>query len=427
MEYIAIVFLLMGSAFFSGTEIAYTSLNKLRMKEESGNLRGAEKMMHYIYNHFDHALSTILIGNNLVNIAATSIGTVLAVNLAASMEGAITDDLASTITTVVMTVLILIFGEITPKMFAKRRNEGMAKIAAYPLRLLMIILSPAVLLTAAIVNGLSILWRKDEEDDVTITEEEFENILDDIEDEGIIDENQTDLLQSALEFTDMTAEEILTHRIDVIGFELRDSMDYILETISETQFSRYPVYDRTIDHIVGILYTKHLFRELLVDDDVPLPSLMLEPVYIPKTMKLNAIMNEFRKSQTHMAVVMDEYGGTKGIVTMEDVLEQLVGEIWDENDDIVNDWQKITDTRFECSGDMNLTEFMDELDLDEDEIDSEYTTVAGWATENIGAMPVAFDAFDFKEYTILVKHVDETHRINRLLILKHEYEKEEDK
>ena len=427
MEYIYIVLCLIGSAFFSASEIAYTSMSKLKMKKESENLSPIQKVVHYIYNHFDHALSTILIGNNLVNIAATSIGTVLAVNLAASMEGAITDDMASTITTVVMTVLILIFGEITPKMFAKRRNEGMAKLAAYPLRLLMIILSPAVLLTAAIVNGLSILWRKDEEDDVTITEEEFENILDDIEDEGIIDENQTDLLQSALEFTDMTAEEILTHRIDVIGFELRDSMDYILETISETQFSRYPVYDRTIDHIVGILYTKHLFRELLVDDDVPLPSLMLEPVYIPKTMKLNAIMNEFRKSQTHMAVVMDEYGGTKGIVTMEDVLEQLVGEIWDENDDIVNDWQKITDTRFECSGDMNLTEFMDELDLDEDEIDSEYTTVAGWATENIGAMPVAFDAFDFKEYTILVKHVDETHRINRLLILKHEYEKEEDK
>ena len=427
MEYIYIVLCLIGSAFFSASEIAYTSMSKLKMKKESENLSSIQKVVHYIYNHFDRALSTILIGNNLVNIAATSIGTVLAVNLAASMEGAITDDMASTITTVVMTVLILIFGEITPKMFAKRRNEGMAKIAAYPLRLLMIILSPAVLLTAAIVNGLSILWRKDEEDDVTITEEEFENILDDIEDEGIIDENQTDLLQSALEFTDMTAEEILTHRIDVIGFELRDSMDYILETISETQFSRYPVYDRTIDHIVGILYTKHLFRELLVDDDVPLPSLMLEPVYIPKTMKLNAIMNEFRKSQTHMAVVMDEYGGTKGIVTMEDVLEQLVGEIWDENDDIVNDWQKITDTRFECSGDMNLTEFMDELDLNEDESDSEYTTVAGWATENIGAMPVAFDAFDFKEYTILVKHVDETHRINRLLILKHEYEKEEDK
>ncbi len=425
MEYIYIVLCLIGSAFFSASEIAYTSMSKLKMKKTE-NLSPIQKVVHYIYNHYDHALSTILIGNNLVNIAATSIATVLAVNLVASTEGAISDDLASTITTVIMTVLILIFGEITPKMFAKRCNEGMAKIAAYPLRFLMIILSPAVLLTAAIVNALSLLWRKDEEDDVTITEEEFENILDTVEDEGIIDETQTDLLQSALEFTDMTAEEILTHRIDVIGFELHDSMDYILQTINETQFSRYPVYDRTIDHIVGVLYTKHLFRELLVEEDVPLPSLMLEPVYIPKTMKLNAIMNEFRKSQTHMAVVMDEYGGTKGIVTMEDVLEQLVGEIWDENDDIVNDWQKITDTRFECSGDMNLTEFMDELDLDEDEIDSEYTTVAGWATETIGAMPVAFDAFDFKEYTILVKHVDENHRINRLLILKHEYEKEED-
>ncbi len=426
MEYIYIVLCLIGSAFFSASEIAYTSMSKLKMKKESDKLSPIQKVVHYIYNHYDRALSTILIGNNLVNIAATSIATVLAVNLVASTNGAISDDLASTITTVIMTVLILIFGEITPKMLAKRCNEGMAKIAAYPLRFLMIILSPAVLLTAAIVNALSLLWRKDEEDDVTITEEEFENILDTVEDEGIIDENQTDLLQSALEFTDMTAEEILTHRIDVIGFELRDNMEYILQTINETQFSRYPVYDRTIDHIVGILYTKHLFRELLVDDEVPLPSLMLEPIYIPKTMKLNAIMNEFRKSQTHMAVVMDEYGGTKGIVTMEDVLEQLVGEIWDENDDIVNDWQKITDTRFECSGDMNLAEFMDELDLDEDEIDSEYTTVAGWATETIGAMPVAFDAFDFKEYTILVKHVDENHRINRLLILKHEYEKEED-
>lgn len=426
MEYGLIILCLIGSAFFSASEIAYTSMSKLKMKKESENPSRIQKMVHYIYSHFDRALSTILIGNNLVNIAATSIGTVLAVNLAASMDGKITDNMASTITTVIMTILILIFGEITPKMVAKRCNEGMAKLAAYPLRLLMVILSPAVLLTEAIVNQFSKLWRKDEESDVTITEEEFENILDTVEDEGIIDENQTDLLQSALEFTDQDAEDILTHRINVIGFELHDSMEHILQTIHETQFSRYPVYDRTIDHIVGILYTKHLFKELLVDEHVEMPSLMLEPIFIPKTMKLDDIMNEFRKNQSHMAVVVDEYGGTKGIVTMEDVLEELVGEIWDENDDIVNDWQQITENRFECSGDMNLSDFMDELDLDEDEIDSEYTTVAGWATETIGAMPVEFDAFDYKEYTILVKHVDENHRITRLLILKHEYEKDED-
>ena len=419
MEYIAIVLCLMGSAFFSGSEIAYTSLNKLRMKEESENLSGADKVMRYIYKHYDRALSTILIGNNLVNIAATSIATVLAVNLAASMDGKITDDMASAITTFVMTVLILIFGEITPKIVARRISETFAKVAAVPLRILMIVFFPFVWLTTLIVDMLSFLWRKSDEEDVTITEEEFENILDTVEDEGLIDETQTDLLQSALEFTDLDAADILTPRIDVIGFEINDSMEYILQTISETQFSRYPVYDRTIDHIVGVLIVKHLLKELMEDENVKIESLILEPIYIPKTMKLHSIMNEFRKNQTHMAVVADEYGGTMCIVTMEDVLEELVGEIWDENDDIVNDWQEITETRFECSGDMNLTELFDYLDLDEEELDSAYSTAGGWATEIIGAMPVIFDAFDYENYTILVKEIDENHRITRLLILKH--------
>ena len=426
MEYIAIVLCLMGSAFFSGSEIAYTSLNKLRMKEDAEGLSMAEKVMRYIYKHYDRALSTILIGNNLVNIAATSIATVLAVNLAASMDGKITDDMASTITTFVMTVLILIFGEITPKIIARRASEGFAKIAALPLRVLMVIFFPLVWLTTLIVDTMSVLWRKSEEEDVTITEEEFENILDTVEDEGVIDETQTDLLQSALEFTDLDASDILTPRIDVIGFEIHDSMEYILQTISETQFSRYPVYDRTIDHIVGDLIVKHLLKELMDDENVKLESLLLEPVYIPKTMKLHSIMNEFRRNQTHMAVVADEYGGTMGIVTMEDVLEELVGEIWDENDDIVNDWQEITENRFECSGDMNLTELFDNLDLDDEELESAYSTAGGWATEIIGAMPVAFDAFDYEHYTILVKEVDENHRISRLLILKHKTNEEDE-
>ncbi len=426
MEYIAIVLCLMGSAFFSGSEIAYTSLNKLRMKEDAEGLSMAEKVMRYIYKHYDRALSTILIGNNLVNIAATSIATVLAVNLAATMDGKITDDMASTITTFVMTVLILIFGEITPKIIARRASEGFAKIAALPLRILMVLFFPLVWLTTVIVDSMSVLWRKSEEEDVTITEEEFENILDTVEDEGVIDETQTDLLQSALEFTDLDAADILTPRIDVIGFEIHDSMEYILQTISETQFSRFPVYDRTIDHIIGVLIVKHLLKELMDDENVKLESLLLEPVYIPKTMKLHSIMNEFRRNQTHMAVVADEYGGTMGIVTMEDVLEELVGEIWDENDDIVNDWQEITENRFECSGDMNLTELFDNLDLDDEELESAYSTAGGWATEIIGAMPVVFDAFDYEHYTILVKEVDENHRISRLLILKHKTNDEDE-
>ena len=424
MEYVCIVLLLLCSAFFSGSEIAYTSLNKLKLKKENEQPTLAQKLVNYIYNHYDHALSTILIGNNLVNIAATSLATVLAVNLAVRAGGRITDDVASTIVTVIMTALILIFGEITPKMVGSRCSEAFTKAAAYPLLVLMIVFSPLVFVTGGIVNLFSRLWKKKEETDVTITEEELENILDTVEDEGIIDENRTDLLQSALEFTDLDAADILTPRIDVVAFEKNDSLDYILETISETQFSRFPVYERTVDHVVGVLYVKHLLKELVENKDVTWQDLLLDAIYIPKSMKLHEIMNAFRVSRTHMAIVADEYGGTMGIVTMEDVLEQLVGEIWDENDDIVNDWQQISETRYECSGDMNLSEFFDRLDLDDRELDTEYTTVGGWASERIGAMPVEFDAFDYKNYTMIVKQLDDNHRISRLIVLEHQPMKE---
>ncbi len=420
MEYILIVLCLIGSAFFSGTEIAYTSLNKLKLRQDCENETRAHRLVCYIYNHYERALSTLLIGNNLVNIAATSTATVLAIRLADRMAGRISDDEASTIVTIVMTVVILIVGEITPKMIARRCSDRFAELAAYPLLVLMIVLFPAVLLTTGIVNVCSKLWENKDEKKVTITEEELESILDTAEDEGVIDENETDLLQSALEFTDMDAADILTPRIDVIGFEIGQSTEEILQVINDTQFSRYPVYEKTIDHVVGILYVKHLLHELMEQKEVRLADLLLEPIFIPKSMKLHDIMNEFRKSRTHMAVVADEYGGITGIVTMEDVLEQLVGEIWDENDDIVNDWQELDKNRFECSGDMNLSEFFDNLDLDDEDLETGCATVGGWATENIGAMPVPFDAFDYQEFTILVKQVDDNHRITRLLILKHE-------
>lgn len=424
MAYILIVLCLIGSAFFSGTEIAYTSLSKLKVKKEGEEQTPTEKLVSFIYNHYDFALSTVLVGNNLVNIAATSVATVIAVNLAASM--AIADELASSIVTVVMTVIILIVGEITPKMVARRISEPFAKMAAYPLLILMIVFFPIVLLTSGIVKLLSMIWKKKAEQEVTITEEELENLLDTAEDEGVIDENETELLQSALEFTDLDAGDILTPRIDVVGFDVNDPIEDILAVISESQFSRYPVYERTVDHVVGILYVKHLLRELAENKTVNLRELLLEPIFIPKSMRLHDIMNEFRSHRTHMVVVADEYGGIEGIVTMEDVLEELVGEIWDENDDIVNEWQEINDTRFECSGDMNLSEFMSKLELDEDEITTDCATVGGWTVEMIGAMPVPFDAFDYKQYTILVMQVDEeNHRIVRLLILKHGLNEEE--
>ena len=421
MEYVLIVLLLCGSAFFSGTEIAYTSLSKLKMKKDSEHPTGVMKLVHFIYDHYDQTLSTLLVGNNLVNIAATSIATVLAVRLADSMNGRLSDDAASSIVTVVMTVLILIVGEITPKMVARRCNETIARWAAWPLLILMVLFFPLVAVTGLIVKLFSTLWSRKDGPEVTNTEEEFENLLDTAEDEGVIDETETELLQSALEFTDLDAGDILTPRIDVAGFEVHDSIEHILEVINETQFSRYLVYDRTIDHVVGILYVKHLLKELVTNKNVALTDLLLEPVFIPKSMKLHAIMDEFRMRQTHIAVVADEYGGISGIVTMEDVLEQLVGEIWDENDAIVNDWQQLSKTRYECSGDLNLSEFCGNLDLDDETLDTACATVGGWATEKIGAMPVPFDAFDYDRYTVLVKQVDENHRISRLVILAHQF------
>ena len=425
MEYLYIVLLLLCSAFCSGTEIAYTSLSKLKMRKENEKPSATQKLVNYIYNHYDNALSTILIGNNLVNIAATSVATVIAVNLAHTLGEKITEDMASSIVTVVMTVLILIVGEITPKMIARRCSEKFASFAAFPLIVLMVVFFPAVWITGLVVKLFSLMWRNKEDQNVTITEEDLETILDTAEDAGVIDENETELLQSALEFSDMIAADILTPRIDVVGFEIGDSIEEVLKVIKETQFSRYPVYERTVDHVVGILYVKHLLRELAERQDVKLEEILLEPAFIPKSMNLNGIMNEFRKTRTHMAVVADEYGGITGIVTMEDVLEQLVGEIWDENDDIVNDWQELAPGRYECAGDLNLTEFCGNLDLDDEEIDTLCATVGGWATETIGAMPVPFDSFEYDRFTMMVKEVDENHRIVRLLILEHHFQEEE--
>lgn len=294
MEYILIVFLLLASAFFSGTEIAYTSLSKLKVKKEDEKQTPTEKLVSFIYNHYDFALSTVLVGNNLVNIAATSVATVLAVNLAKSMAGQISDEAASSIVTIVMTILILIVGEITPKMIARRISEPFAKMAAYPLLILMIVFFPVVLLTTGIVSLLSKIWKRKTDQDVTITEEELENLLDTAEEEGVIDENETELLQSALEFTDLDAGDILTPRIDVVGFEVNDDIESILTVINDYQFSRYPVYEKTVDHVVGILYVKHLLKELADGKTVSLADLLLEPVFIPKSMRLHEIMNEFR-------------------------------------------------------------------------------------------------------------------------------------
>ena len=415
MSYVLIAVLICFSAFFSGSEIAYTSLNKLRVKKEAEQGNKLSKMVVYICDHYQNILSTILIGNNLVNIAATSVAAVIALQVADRFG--MDDGTAATVVTLIMTILILIFGEISPKVISARKNEAISKFAAYPLLILMVVFYPLVFLSTGITKALSFIWRRhDEEEDVTITEEEFATILETVEDEGVLDEDQTELLQSALEFPDLNAEDILTPRIDMVSFDINAPLDKVLEVIAETQFSRIPVYEETIDHIIGVLHVNSLYKELVDNPNASIREMLMEVVYLPQTMKLPAILEELRKRQTHMAIVTDEYGGTMGLLTMEDVLEQLVGEIWDETDEIVDEFTKISDDRYECSGQMNIADFLDELELDDRDFESEATTVGGWAAEMIGSMPEVFDAFHFRRLTVIVKEV-EGNRVTRLIVL----------
>lgn len=395
------------SAFFSGSEIAFASANKGRLKKasESGNARA--RIALYISEHFDDALTTILIGNNLVNIAASSISTVIAINLMGE-----TGTIAATI---VMTIIILTFGEITPKIIAKQQCDKFVILVSYPLRFLMYILKPVILIIVAIVNLVSGLWKKDNQNEPSVTEEELVSIIESVEDEGIIDKERSDLLQSALEFSDISVEEILTPRTDMIAIDVNDDMDSIIETVLESPYSRIPVYEDSIDNIIGVLHLGRFLRKLADNKEVDIRSILIDICFVHKTMKLPDIFDELKNRRLQMAIVTDEYGGTMGCITMEDILEELVGDIWDETDEIVNDFNIIGENTYEVSGDLSLRDFFDYVDLDDRDFESDYSTVGGWAIEMIDDIPNIGDTFKYKNLTIKVIALDGM-RVTRLSI-----------
>jgi CBS domain containing-hemolysin-like protein len=396
--FIAILILVALSAFFSGSEIAFASVSKVRLKTatESGNPYA--RMALYIYDHFDDALSTILIGNNLVNIAASSIATVIAVTLIGESGAAVA--------TLVMTTLILIFGEISPKIIAKQNSNRYTLLVSYPLRFLMLLLKPVISVVTWIVRLVSKLWDKGSEKEPSVTEEELVTLIESVRENGIIDEGCSNLLQSALNFSDITAQEILTPRTDMVAIDINEPMDVIINTILDSPYSRIPVYDESIDNIIGILHVEHLLKELADPREVNIRSILINAFFIHKTMKLPYVFSELKRRRLHMAIVTDEYGGTMGCITMEDVLEELVGDIWDESDEIVNDFVRINDNTFEVSGDAAVYDFMEYFNLDSRDFESEYTTVGGWVIEMLDGLPNINDAFKYKNLTVTVTALD---------------------
>ncbi len=415
MNYILVLICVAFSAFFSATETAFLSSNPIRLQKsvEDGDKRA--KLALAIYNSYDKFLSSILIGNNLVNTAASSIATVIAINLVGA-EGA-------AYATAIMTVVILIFGETIPKILARDNSFAFSRAVSYPIKALMVITYPIVWVVNLLVNALSKLWGKDE-DPEGFNADELSNLIEIAETENVIDEKRSDLLQSAIDFSDTAAQEILTPRVDMLAIDIDDPMDEIIEKLETSPYSRIPVYEDTIDNIIGILYLNHFYKKLVEEPDFSIRDILLEVCFIHKSMKLPAVLSQLKRRQTHIAVVTDEYGGTMGIVTMEDVLEQLVGEIWDETDEVFEDITEIAENVFEVDGDISIYDFLDEVGLDSDSFEGDFTTAGGWAIENLGGFPATGDSFEYENLTVTVTEVDEL-RVTQLKVVVTPKEEEE--
>ncbi|MBR2797316.1 MAG: HlyC/CorC family transporter [Clostridia bacterium] len=386
---LSLIALVAMSAFFSASETAYTSVNRARLKAmaNGGNRRAAKVLA--LSEDYDRLLSGILVGNNIVNILSASLATVLFVRL---IGGA-----GVSVSTAVMTVVVLMFGEIAPKTIAKDRPEQVA-LAVYPLlSVILVLLTPIIFLTTC--------WQKliykliPPSKDRGINEEELITIVEEAENEGEIDAHEGELIRSAIEFNDMTAEDILTPRVDVVSAEVNSTPEEVARIFEQSGRSRIPVYEDSIDNIVGILHEKDFYR---LRGKVPLKEMMSEPLCVVPSTQLAVLLKLLQRTKNHMAVVVDEYGGVVGIVTMEDILEELVGEIWDEHDEVVEDIVQLSDDEWRVSGGASLDDLRQRLPIGDD---FESVTVNGWVLEVLGHLPQPGDTFDYRDLHVTVERV----------------------
>ncbi len=401
--YLVIFIMVCLSAYFSASEIAFNSANKLRLRKSAENGSKTSKIAFDITEKFTTALSAILIGNNLANIAVSTCTTLIVISLFRNQVA-----LASSIATIFVTIVILIFGEILPKVLAKRNADTVVRIIAIPTRILTVILSPFVFIVMIILTALRKIWGKDhKDDDPTVTEDELVTIIDTIEEEGLINEEQGELLQSTLDFRDTTIEKIMTPRIDTTAIDIDSDEEKITAMLSDnTQYSRLPVYKDSIDNIIGVLSLTRYYKATLNNEKPDISALMMKPCRLHKTMKLPAALSKLRENKMHLAVVIDEFGGTLGIVTMEDILEELVGDIWDDTDVIVTDCLATGENTYEVVCDMNIDDFFEEVDFTKPEnFSCEYSTMGGWAVEMLDSDPHIGDSFRYKNLFVIVSQM----------------------
>lgn len=397
------------SNFCSASEMAFSSCNVMRLENARDDGSKRAKIAVYITEHFDDALSAILIGNNLANIGASSLASVAVILVTGGDEYA-------WLATIILTVLVIIFGETMPKISAKKNANRTSLKNAYVVRAMMIIFYPLVWLVVSLIKLLTMGMKPEAADaDSDEAVEELQSIIETAEDEDVLDEDQSELVQAAIDFSETSAFEVMTARVDVQAIDIEDDWDDILAIIEDAPFTRLPVYEGSIDNVIGILYLNHFLKAMADDGRVDIRKLLMPPCYVYKTMKLPAVLNTLRKAKQHLAIVSDEYGGTLGVVSMEDVLEQIVGDIWDESDVVEHKVVQREKSEYELDGAMILSDFLELVGLNEDDVDAESNTVGGWTLEMFGSFPQEGDSFTYRNLTVTVLSMD-GRRVERVLV-----------
>lgn len=408
---IAMVICLILSAYFSATETSFSSLNKTRLKvlADDGDKK-AERALKLAEN-YDKLIFTILIGNNIVNIAMASIGTLLFIG--------IYGDVGATISTVVVTVVVLFFGEITPKSVAKDMPEKFAMFSAPFIRVWIWVLTPVNFLLSQWKKLISRFFKTDDES--KISHEELLLFMEDAEQDGGIDENEGELLRNALEFRDLTAAEILTHRIEIEAVDITDSHEDIAKVFTQSGFSRLLVYRDTIDQVVGVLHQKDFYVNGKMTER-PIAEIMTAPLFVYQHTKIRDILETLQLKKSHIAIVVDDFGGTLGIVTMEDILEELVGEIWDEHDEVEEDFEKLGEDLYRVDCSVSLEDFCEFFDV---KLESDSVSVGGWIMEYLNHIPVRDEKITVENLEITVSEVN-AHRVSFITVRQFEREDAEE-
>lgn len=398
-----LILLVFMSAFFSAAETAYTSANKIRLRSraDSGSKKAARALG--IIERYDRTLTTILIGNNIVNILTSALATVMFIDLLGERGTAVS--------TLVVTVVVLIFGEILPKTIAKTHAENFACAISGIMKLLTVLLTPLSAVFILLQKAAAHVFRvKDEE--VSMTEKELMQIIDEIEDEGVLEEQESDLVRSALEFDETLVSAVITPRVNVVAADINTGIDEMRDLFLREGYSRIPVYEKTIDHIVGIVKHKDFFEMLVRGGNFYVRDVVQETLFVPSLMKISDVLRQMQRKKIHLAAVVDQYGGTEGIVTMEDIIEELVGEIWDESDEITAPVKFINDSVFETRGDVTRSDFNRYFE-DRFEIVSDSNTVGGWIYELFGRIPAVGESVETDDFRITVESLDDL-RVGKL-------------